>query len=262
MNRSAWATLALLRGGGRLGRRDAVLALDHELGEPADVLGGSSGRDLDDPLGDRVDEVAVVADEQDRAGPRLQVLLEPRHGLDVEVVGRLVEHQEVGRGRASGGPSATRMRQPPDRSSTGRSLSPGANPRPARMRCASDSIAVAAEGLEPVLGLAVGLERLVVGVGVGIGAADAGLGHVDREPVELLLQIDQVGGAPEDLVEDRAVDLLGQLLGQVPDPGVLADVHLAVVGLLDADDDLEDRGLADAVAADERDTSTRHQLGG
>ncbi len=54
--------------------------------------------DLPDPGADRVEEPAVVADHEhrDRAGlERVQVLGEPGDGLDVEVVGRLVEHQQV-----------------------------------------------------------------------------------------------------------------------------------------------------------------------
>ena len=52
--------------------------------------------ELEDPLGDVVEEVAVVGDRHDRAGVVLQELLEPVDALGVEVVGRLVEQQQVG----------------------------------------------------------------------------------------------------------------------------------------------------------------------
>ena len=52
--------------------------------------------ELEDPLGDVVEEVAVVGDEDDGAGVFLQVPFEPGDALGVEVVGRLVEEQEVG----------------------------------------------------------------------------------------------------------------------------------------------------------------------
>ena len=55
------------------------------------------------------------------------------------------------------------------------------------------------------------------------------------------------------LVEHRAVPPLGDLLGQVADGQVLGPVHLAAVGLGRAEDDLEQRGLAGAVPAHERD---------
>ncbi len=52
--------------------------------------------DFDDGFDDRVHEIAVVGDHQD--GPRVveQVTLEPEQREQVEVVGRLVEHQQVG----------------------------------------------------------------------------------------------------------------------------------------------------------------------
>ena len=52
--------------------------------------------ELEDPLGDVVEEVAVVGDRDDGAGVVLQEPLEPLDALGVEVVGRLVEQQQVG----------------------------------------------------------------------------------------------------------------------------------------------------------------------
>ncbi len=52
--------------------------------------------EFEDPPGHIVEEVAVVGDGDNRAGVLLQVLLQPGHGLGVEVVGRLVEQQDVG----------------------------------------------------------------------------------------------------------------------------------------------------------------------
>jgi hypothetical protein len=51
------------------------------------------GEDLAD---DGVEEIAVVRDEQQRGRRRLQPLLQPEDGVEVEVVGRLVEQQQVG----------------------------------------------------------------------------------------------------------------------------------------------------------------------
>ena len=53
--------------------------------------------ELEDPLRHVVEEVAVVGDGDDGARVVLQEALEPRHRLGVEVVGRLVEQQQVGR---------------------------------------------------------------------------------------------------------------------------------------------------------------------
>ena len=48
---------------------------------------------------DVVEEVAVVGDEEQGAGSVLQVLFEPERHVEVEMVGRLVEDQQVGLGK-------------------------------------------------------------------------------------------------------------------------------------------------------------------
>ena len=53
--------------------------------------------ELEDPAGDVVEEVAVVRDGDDGARIVLEEALEPGDRLGVEVVGRLVEQQQVGR---------------------------------------------------------------------------------------------------------------------------------------------------------------------
>ena len=57
---------------------------------------GPAAVELEDPLGHVVQEVPVVGDRDDGAGVLGQVLLQPLHALRVEVVGRLVEQQQVG----------------------------------------------------------------------------------------------------------------------------------------------------------------------
>ncbi len=52
--------------------------------------------ELEDPAGDVVEEVAVVGDDQDGAGIIAQMAFQPVHALGVEMVGRLVEQQQVG----------------------------------------------------------------------------------------------------------------------------------------------------------------------
>ncbi len=53
------------------------------------------GIDLDDGLDHGVHEIAVMRDHQDGAGVVQQVALEPEQGDEIEVVGRLVEHQQI-----------------------------------------------------------------------------------------------------------------------------------------------------------------------
>ena len=52
-------------------------------------------RKLEDARGDAVEEVSVMRDDQDPAGVILEEALEPLNHVDVEVVRRLVEEEEV-----------------------------------------------------------------------------------------------------------------------------------------------------------------------
>ena len=54
--------------------------------------------EFEDPLGDVVEEVAIVRDGDDRRRIRLEIFFQPADRLGVEVVGGLVEQQHVGRG--------------------------------------------------------------------------------------------------------------------------------------------------------------------
>ena len=86
-----------------------LLALDAEpfglllqVGRVVALVGvGPPAVELEDPLGDVVQEVPVVGDGEDRARVLGQVLLQPLHALGVEMVGRLVEQQQVGLLRAA-----------------------------------------------------------------------------------------------------------------------------------------------------------------
>ena len=59
--------------------------------------------ELEDPAGDVVEEVAIVGHGHDGALVLLEVALQPGDRLGVEVVGRLVEQQQVGGARAAAG---------------------------------------------------------------------------------------------------------------------------------------------------------------
>ncbi len=84
--------------------RGLLLLLDREplllLLEPGGVVAlprdARAAVQLEDPARHVVEEVAVVGDRDDRARVLLQELLEPGDRLRVEVVGGLVQQQEVG----------------------------------------------------------------------------------------------------------------------------------------------------------------------
>src|SRR6266542_5211475 len=85
-----------------LARRFLLLFLGEALAlllEPRGVItlprDARAAIELEDPARDIVEEVAVVGDGHHRARIFLEVALEPRHALGVQVVGRLVQEQHV-----------------------------------------------------------------------------------------------------------------------------------------------------------------------
>ena len=71
------------------------VALLDVLAVVADVVGQLAQVEIGDARDDRVEEVAVVRDEDDRVRIGAEILLEPVARLEIEVVGRLVEQQQV-----------------------------------------------------------------------------------------------------------------------------------------------------------------------
>ena len=74
----------------------ALLFLRQPGGVVALVGNAAAVVELEDPAGDVVEEVAIVGDDQDRAGIVAQMAFEPVHAFGVEMVGRLVEQQQFG----------------------------------------------------------------------------------------------------------------------------------------------------------------------
>ena len=73
----------------------AAFSLRHACQVPGEEL-AAPGLELEHRGADRLQEPAVVGDEHDRGVERDQVGLQPLERLDVEVVGRLVEQQQIG----------------------------------------------------------------------------------------------------------------------------------------------------------------------
>ena len=236
--------------GQALGELGVLLALHLEAGALGLQVGGvvalvrveAAAVDLRDPLRDVVEEVPVVGDGDDGARVGGQVLLEPQHGLGVQVVGGLVEQEEV---------------------------------RLLQQQLAQRDAALLATGevcdrLVP-RGRAQGVHRLLeLGVDVPrVRGVDGGLqlAHLLHEGVEVRVRVRHLLG---DLVValDLAVDLADALLdvlehglGLVQLGLLHQDAHrvagreprLAVRGLVQPGHDLQDRRLAGAVGADHAD---------
>ena len=69
--------------------------LGHVLAVIAGVAGKTAIFEFQDRTGDGVEEVAVVGDDEDGAPRPLDEVLQPLYGAQVEVVGRLVEEDEI-----------------------------------------------------------------------------------------------------------------------------------------------------------------------
>src|SRR5581483_6829544 len=243
--------LAGLVGRRRLGLGDALLPLGDVLHEAADELADPPPRELQHPVGHAVDEVAVVAHEQQRAGERRQLLLQPGDAVDVEVVGRLVEQEHVGPGDED--PAQRRPHPPPARQLGERAApvlvgeaEPGQDPVGFRLD------GVAALGLEGRLGVTqLPQQPFVLGAG---GGGDGVVQFLDP-----LRQAVQRPRPPQRLVEGGTIFRLRPVLGQVGQRHGGRAGHGAGVGPLLAGQDLQQRGLARPVAADQRQPPPRAQ---
>ncbi len=139
---------------------------------------------------DRLEEPAVVRHQHDRRVEPLQMLLEPLERGDVEVVGRLVEQQQV---RLAGQRAGQRA---PRELSTGegrkRAVEVGLHePEAAQGDQRAITPAVAAVVLEALLSGAIGAERCVVARAAG---------HLVLEPLELALDSHHLRRAREHVV--------------------------------------------------------------
>ena len=114
---------------------------------------------------------------------------------------------------------------------------------------------VAAELLEAGGDLRVLVEQPLLLVGLGVLQASLDL------PQPIAQRGDALGAA-QHVIEHRLGlgDRVHDVLGQVADPGASWPRDRALVGLAVTEHDVEERGLAHAVAAHERDTAARGHL--
>ena len=201
--------------------------------EAAGVAAQLAAVQFEDAGRDRVEEGAVVRDQDDRAGEARQQVLQPDDRLQVEVVGRLVEQQHIGRGRqrlrqrhALLQPAGKLVDHPVGRQlqaleRLGDTLLPG--PAAQRLDAALQRIQILA-----------GRMRLVA------LAQRLGLGHADAHRLE----------------HRRARREL-RLLRDVMAPQALLELQQPVVRALQPGEDLQQRGLAGAIAADQAEALAR-----
>ena len=192
--------------------------------------------ELEDPAGDVVEEVAIVGDGDDRALVLGEVLLQPRHRLGVEVVGGLVEQQQVGRAQ----------QQPAERHAPALAAGELAHLGVGRGQ---------AQGVHRVVELRVEVPG-VGGVDARLDVAELLGGLVGVVGGELVEAVEQGLGLGDALL-DVAAHVLGLvelgLLLEHPHGGAGREGGLAAVLLIEPGHDAQQRGLAGAVVAEHAD---------
>ena len=192
-----------------------LLLARHALEEEGVVVAGvavePAAAQLEHAVAERVEEGAVVGDDDEPAGVAAEVVLEPEQGLEVEVVRRLVEQEE--RGLAH------------EEASDVGAHDPAAGERPGGQVVVALAEAEAGEDL-----LGAGLER-PVHLGVGVVRVVRRAGRRDLE---------------DGLLADG-----GALLGQEAEVRAALPLGRALVGLLLAEDDAEEGRLPRAVGPDQ-----------
>ena len=214
----------------------------------ARVLGDLPVRELGDGGHHAVEEIAVVRDDDDRAGIAFEVAFEPVDAVDVEVVRGLVEEEDVGAAEEESGEGHAHA---PSAGEGGEgavevvgveaeAAEDGLRAGPHEVHLPRDELGVdAVEGVEePVV-----LRALVVGLGL----------HGAREAFLLALEGEHVFECHHRLFEHAPFgDALLYVLCEISERCV-ARHDRALVRRLPPGDDAEQRGLARAVGPDEAD---------
>ena len=225
---------------------EALLLLLQVGGVVALVGERAAAVELEDPLRDVVQEVPVVGHREHGARVLRQVLLQPQHALGVEVVGRLVEQQQVG------GLEQQLAQRDAAALATGQHADVGVGRRqPQRVHRLLD-LAVElprAGGLDLVEQRCLLLEDLLE---VGVGGA-----HL---LVELLVPQDHVADALDALLhvlQDVLALVEDRLLHQDADAVAGAELGVAVGRLVQAGHHLQHGRLAGAVRSEDADLRAR-----
>ena len=196
---------------------------------------------------DPIEHPAVVADKNHRPGILAEELFQPLSARDVEVVGRLIEQQHVRLGQQQ-------LRQ---RESVFLAAGKIAHFDLERFVAEPESVqgfinlvidGIAAGRLNLLFELFVALHQLFELIAVG-------LGHLGGDLLDLVVQRAQRFKRPARFVAKRGIGVEVRVLGQIAGGGAARQLHLPLVGAVagQAGDELQKRGFAAAVAADEAD---------
>ena len=187
----------------------------------------------------RLEEPAVVRDEDNPGVQGRQLVLQPFERRDVEVVRRLVEQQQIGI-------AAERARERGARQlAAGEGVEGTVQIRVAETQPTDDR----PDAFAPVVAARVLEARLRLGVAPQRRRPVVAGGHRLLETAQLALRLDEVGGAREHVVAQREAELQRRPLVVQRDPRSLLERKLAAVQLGLAGEEPEQRRLAGAVRA-------------
>ena len=191
--------------------------------------------DVDDARGDLLDEAAVVRDEQNGAGMSSHGVLEPFDRTDVEMIGRLVEQQQL---RVRDERLGERRAPPPAAGQLAHAVI-GRQAELADDGCDAHVDVPAAAGVDFAL------------QGFDFAQRGSVVGAVAVSRSNSAMRCELTGHAARHEVADELGRFVGELLLEQAPAQTSGLLDGAVVGLLGAGDQLQRRRLAGAVAADQ-----------
>ncbi len=236
-----------------IGLADGALALVEIV--IAGVGDDLAGVDFGDLRNDAVHEFAIVRGHQERAGIRLEELLQPDDGFEVEVIGGLVHQQHVGASEQHARQRHAHFPAAGERADIAIDLIVG-EAQAVQHFAGLRFERVAAEVLVFFLHLAEAGERAV-----HIGGL-RGVFHGVLQGFEFMMQIAHAAAAGDGFIEDRAALHLFDVLAEVADGQFFGKRDGTFVRLLFAHHHAEERGFAGAVGSDQADLLARVQLEG
>ena len=229
---------ALLLFVGRLLPRQTRRALVLEIAVATPVLMQLPVLDVQHLINHGVEKIAVVRDQQQGAAIGLQPVFQPQHRFEIEVIGRFVEQQQVGRTHQC--PGETEAHAPAAGKRGGRSLLIGGAKAEPGQQCRRTGVG----------GVAV---HLLI---VGVGAADGGAVAIGVGTQDLALGVPKSRIAVEHQVEGRSLQV-AEILRHMSDDPVFRDGGLAGLGRQFAAQQRQQRAFAAAIGADQADAMAR-----
>ena len=194
--------------------------------------------DMHDDVDHAVEEVAIMRDHHQRAGIALQPVFQPDDCVQVQMVGRLVQQQQVGRAHQ-------RLRQVQAHApAAGKAGDRLAHLLLAEAQAGQQLLAARTHGV----GVGVGQRAMQVGDAVAV-VCTFGLAFKLRE---LGFQPAQTGVAVDRIIERGAVQRRG-FLRDIGDPPGGREAGVAQVGMQLAAQDAKQAGLAGAIGTDQAD---------